>query len=109
MKAFDRDSRINGARADGRSSAGLSRGSKFRNQANKVGPNHFMAYDPPMPQNSMERVSTTGFVRTAKGGDRDDIVSVISQARSLLSEGRLNASANGFNLQGTFGNQGQID
>ena len=64
-----------------------------------------MAYDPPMPHNSMERVSTTGYVRTAKGGDRDDIVSVMSQARSLLSEGRLNATANGY-PQGSFNNQG---
>lgn len=62
-----------------------------------------------MPHNSMERVSTTGFVRTAKGGDKEDIVSVISQARSLLSEGRLNASGNGINFQGNYGNHGQID
>ena len=84
--------------SDGRSSAGLSRHSKFRNSV-KVGPNHFMASraDPPMPQSYLERTSTTGFVRTA-AADKDDMVSVISQARSLLSDGKLNASMNAYNM-----------
>lgn len=86
--------------ADGRSSACLSRHSKLRSSV-KVGPNHFMAskHDPPLPQSYLERTSTTGFVRTGPNNDKDDIVSVISQARSLLSEGKMNASMNAHNLQ----------
>ena len=42
-----------------------------------------------MPNSYMDRAST-GFVRTT--GPNDDVVSVISQARSLLNDGRLNSS-----------------
>ena len=91
--------------SDGRSSACLSRHSKLRGSV-KVGPNHFMAtrQDPPLPQSHLDRTSTTGFVRTGGANglnntDKDDIVSVISQARTLLSEGKMNASMNAQNLQ----------
>ena len=50
--------------------------------------------NPPMPMTYNDRTSTTGFVRTSNANDKDDVVSVISQARTLLSEGRLNASYN---------------
>ena len=57
-----------------------------------------------MPQSHLDRTSTTGFVRTGgvnglNNTDKDDIVSVISQARTLLSEGKMNASMNAQNLQ----------
>ena len=62
-----------------------------------------------MPQSYLERTSTTGFVRTGPV-DKDDVVSVISQARSLLSEGKLNASMNAYNMQAAMaGGHGSID
>ena len=87
--------------SDGRSSACLSRSSKFRGSV-KVGPNHFLSKnEPPMPGNNMlERTSTVGYVRPM--ADRDDVTSVISQAKTMLSDGRLNASANAYNLQSSM-------
>lgn len=54
-----------------------------------------------MPGNNMlERTSTVGYVRPM--ADRDDVTSVISQAKTMLSDGRLNASANAYNLQSSM-------
>ena len=74
--------------ADGRFSAC---GSRYSNQR-RVGPNHFMArqHEAPMPRGYMDTKSV-GYVRTI---DKDDVVSVISQAKSLLSDGRLGLSYN---------------
>ena len=95
LKMFERD-----RSSDGRSSAGLSRSSKFRSSV-KVGPNHFLSKnDPPMPGNMLERTSTVGYVRPL--ADKDDVTSVISQAKTMLSDGRLNATAFAYNLQNSM-------
>ena len=67
---------------------------KFKSQRG-MGPNHFMAqqqHEVPLPKSHMDRNQNTAFIRTV-GPDKDDVVSIISQARSLLVDGRLNSSS----------------
>jgi len=98
MKLYDNrftDTRSN----DGRSSVCLSSHySKMRSSAHRVGPNHYLAHknEPPMPAQFDQQSSTTGYVRNHHGvgtnHGKEDIVSVISAAKSLLSDGHLNSS-----------------
>ena len=62
--------------------------SKFKNPI-RAGPNHYMAGrgEPPLPTNQGVN-QPTGYVRY---NDKDDVTSVISLAKSLLVEGKLNA------------------
>ena len=85
MKRFDA---TDNKSLDSRSSATLHQYSKFKSSI-RLGPNHYMAgrVGEALPSQP-DRTSSTGYVRN----DRDDVTSVISMARSLLFEGKLNAS-----------------
>ena len=92
MRLLDKD--IN---SDGRSTACLSRHSKLRSSL-KDRPNHFMSQkggmnqDLPFTMNRLNQNSKTGYVRLSNGNDQDDVVSVISQAKSMIMEGKLTST-----------------
>jgi len=89
LKRFDLESSAQRS-TDGRSSAGQSSYGKFKSKQ-RVRNNHYLAGrvgEYPLPSQP-DRQSNVGYVKT----DKEDIASVMSAARSLLVEGKLNSSA----------------